>query len=217
MRKTLLAPMLAAVLFAAGCSSTSSGPNGGPGASAAKPAAPEIKYETGRLAFQNMLASSHLWAPDAEPIELASSNYTSTEQENTADSLGYGGKSAHWRAVFASPARGQMKPWVWSGGGKDQSAGITPGSEDVWSAGNSSTRTFNINFLKIDTSQAYDVAEKHGGAKFTKEQMPVNYSLEWDPRASRLYWHVMYGKNRNSPDLDVVVDASSGEYVRIQK
>ena len=99
------------------------------------------------------------------------------------------------------------------------SAGITPGSEDSWSATNSSTEPFQLVYLKFDSDQALATAQKHGGTAQLKKtaDLPVNFRLNWEPRKTMLVWHVVYGQSINDPQLDVVVDATTNQYVRVEK
>lgn len=215
MSKIVLLLVLAVTLVVAGCTSY---PSNDGAKNPSEPPKPEVKYMTGRLALQNLLAAGRLWTADSQPVRLTSETYVSSSEKSPSDDmLGKDGKSSHWRALFASAARQQMKPYAWSGGGGDSKPGIMPGSEDQWSASNSSTRPFDLNFLKTDSSQAYEVAQKHGGSDAKYKSVPVNYSLEWDHSTSKLLWHVLYGKNSNEPDLHVVIDATSGAFFKIQK
>jgi len=74
-------------------------------------------------------------------------------------------------------------------------------------------------FLKQDSDAAYAAAQKHGGDKLVKKDkdQPVTYLLDWDPRASKLVWHVSYGTSRRDAKLTVDVDATTGEYIRTEK
>lgn len=162
------------------------------------------EFETGRFALQKMLPSARLWASDAEPIELES---TPTSQDN-----GQGGKSASWRTVFGSRSRGKSEPFTWSGMA-DAERKIDHGVEDTFNPNNRSTQPFDLNFLKIDTDQAYDVAQKHGGKEVTEKdpKTQVTYLLQWNAQAGELEWHVMYADHTR---LTVLVDASTARYLR---
>jgi hypothetical protein len=162
------------------------------------------EFETGRFALQKMLPSARLWAPDAEPIQLESSP--------TSKDSGQGGKSANWRAVFGSPSRGKSEPFTWSGMA-DAPRKIDHGVEDTFNPNNRSTQTFDLNFLKIDTDQAYDVAQKHGGKEITEKdpKTQVTYLLQWNAQAGELEWHVMYADHTR---LTVLVDATTARYLR---
>ena len=179
----------------------------------AKPAPRQAEYETGREAFQKMYLTAHSWAPDAQPFRLQS-------QFSRGASVGPG-QAGLWRASFASPAKRMMKMFVWSGlvGADAPEAGITFSAEDSWSPSNTSTQVFNPGFLKIDSDKAYEIAEKNGGGKLTKAnpQQPVFFLLDWDPSKNQLLWHVIYGESQDDAKLRIAVNASTGEFERVEK
>ena len=97
--------------------------------------------------------------------------------------------------------------------------GINPGAEDGFSASNAFTRPFNLVYLKVDSDKAFEVAQQHGGSALLKKNpdLPVNYVLDWDPRRSELIWHVIYGTGLEDAKLRVAVNATSGDFLRIEK
>ena len=98
MKKFLMA-MLALVLMA-GCSSEPSKP-----VQTEKPQPKPPEFLTGRAAFQKLFIAAHGWARDPQPYRI--------ESVLTADSKGKDGKSAVWRAFFASPSQKGVKPYAW--------------------------------------------------------------------------------------------------------
>jgi len=168
-----------------------------------KPQPPEAL--TGRSAFQRLYVSAHGWASDARPYQLQSQVF--------GDNKGTDGKAPIWRAAFASPAQHSSKPYMWSGVDSPDapSRGVSPGAQDSYSPNNA----FDVNFLKIDSDKAYEVAQKHGGDKISGA--PVTYLLDWAPGGNTLVWHVIYGPSRNDAKLVVDVDATTGEFVRKEK
>ena len=180
---------------------------------AAKPAAKEAQFETGRTAFQKMFLAARLWAPDVRPFRLQS--------QFTADAPTAEGKAGLWRASFASPSKRMMKLFAWSGlvGTDAPEQGISFSAEDSWSASNSSTVPFDIAFLKVDSDKAYEVAQKNGGDKLTKRdpKQPVIFQLAWDASKNQLVWHVLYGENPTETKLRIAVDATSGNFIRVEK
>ena len=173
----------------------------------AKPAAAAPQYETGRLAFQKMYVAARGFAPDVQPFRLQSSY--------TKDSPVAEGKAGIWHASFASPSKRELKSYTWSGvSGPDMpDLGVSHGTEDEYNPANSSTRVFDIIFLKVDSDKALKVADEHGGAALMKKdpKQPVNFLLDWNGK--NLVWHVIYGESRNNAPLVIDVDASSGLYV----
>ena len=201
--KKLATTFLAAALLAslAGCTSSN------------KPAPPpkeEPKTEllTGRIAFQKMFVAARGWARDAQPYRI--------ESYITADAKGHDGKAALWRASFGSPSMRATKPWVWSGSIAPDapSRGVNPGTEDSYSPANASTKIFDSLFLKVDSDQAFTTAQKHGGDKVLEKapDTPVTYVCDWNHNTNELVWHVIYG-----PKLRVAVNASAGEFLRVEK
>jgi hypothetical protein len=180
---------------------------------AAKPAPKETVQDTGRQAFQYLYATARMWAPDGRPYRLQSDLIKGT--------TGQDGKAAVWRSGFASGARRSLKAIVWSGSHSDDAPafGVSSGVEDTYSPGNSSTQVFDLVYLKIDSDKAYEVAQEHGGQKLLKKdpKQPVIYLLDWDPRESRLLWHVIYGTGPEDAKLRIAVNATTGVYVRTEK
>jgi hypothetical protein len=160
---------------------------------------------SGRSAFQKLFIAAHGWAPDARPFQLQS--------RVIGDNNGKDGKAAIWSGSFASETQRSSKPYLWSGVDSPDapSRGVSPGSKDSYVPNN----VFDVNFLKIDSDKAYEVAQKHGGDKVGDN--PVTYLLDWNRMGNNLIWHVIYGASRNEAKLVVDVDATTGEFIRKEK
>jgi hypothetical protein len=178
-------------------------------------AKPEVKGPdliTARSALQKVYVAARGWNQDAKPYRVESSV--------TSDGNGHDGKSAVWRGSFASATQRSEKSYTWSGSAADgaPSRGVNPGIEDSYSASNSSTQVFDVAFLKIDSDQALATAQKHGGDKIMEKapDTPVIYVCDWNHNTNQLIWHVTYG-GREAPKLTVAVNASTGEFIRVEK
>jgi hypothetical protein len=207
--KKLLGAMLALLLLSlAGCTSEPSKPAQ---TEAPKPKTPE--FETGRMAFQKTYIAARGWARDAQPYRL--------ESQITSDSKGKDGKADVWRATFASPSGRSAKPYIWSGtdAADAPSRGVSPGNEDSYTPSNSNTQVFDIAFLKVDSDQAFDTAQKHGGDKLLEKapDTPILYILDWNHVTNQLVWHVIYGSSPDTAQLRVEVNASNGDFLRTAK
>src|ERR1700756_4727581 len=209
-RNSILPAVVAVVLLAlmSGCSSESNKP--------AEPETPEKKGPdliTARSAIQRMYIAARGWNADARPYRL--------EAVATSDGNGHDGKWAVWRAGFASPAQRSEKGYTWSGSAADGAPprGNHPGPGDSYSASNPSTQVFDMAFLKIDSDQAFETAQKHGGDKVLEKapDTPVTYVCDWNHNTNELVWHVIYGANREEAKLTVSVNASTGEFIRVEK
>jgi hypothetical protein len=200
-RRTSWLISIAALLLLSGCEDSKPAAVGA-GANPAKTS----EFETGRFALQKMLPSARLWAGDAAPVQLSS---TATTASN-----GHDGKSANWSAVFASPSRQKAEPFLWTGMA-DAERKVDHGVEDSYNPANLSTQTWDVNFLKVDTDQAFAVAQQHGGKQLLEKepQLGVNYQLDFNKFANQLRWHVIYGGNGSMGRLTVVVDASTGQFI----
>jgi len=199
---------LLAFLWSAGCSSEPAKP-----AQAEKPQPKPTEFETGRVAFQRLYVAAHGWARDAQGFRV--------ESQLPADSKGKDGKADVWRASFASPSQRSVKPYIWSGtdAADAPSRGVSPGTEDTYSPSNSSTQVFDIGFLKVDTDKALETAQKHGGDKVLEKNpdTPVIYVLDWSGTTNELIWHVIYGTSRDDAKFRVAVNATSGDFIRVEK
>jgi hypothetical protein len=211
-RGSLYAGLSAAAVIAVLAMLTACSDSGKP----AEPAKPEVKGPeliTARSAFQKLYIAARGWNPDAKPYRL--------EAIATSDGNGHDGKWAIWRCSFASAAQRSAKTFTWSGSAADgaPSRGVNPGTEDSYSASNSSTQVFDMAFLKIDSDQAFTTAQKHGGDKILEKtaDTPVIYVCDWNHNTSELTWHVIYGSSREGAKLTVAVNASTGEFIRVEK
>ncbi len=207
-----LSPLFLLLAALIGCESkpANNATNSSTAAEAPKPKT--AQYKTGREAFQNAYIAAHNWAPDAKPFRL--------ESQYTPDAPVAEGKAGIWRASFGSVSRKGMESFQWTGiVDPNTEQGISHGSEDSYSPTNTSTETFDIAFLKVDSDKAYEVAEKHGGEKLTKAdaKVPVFFVLDWDHQKGKLLWHVLYGSNGDDSKLRVAVDATDGSFYRIEK
>jgi hypothetical protein len=206
MKKLLMIMGIFALLTLAGCTSEPTKP-------AEKPQPKPAEFLTGRGAFQQLYVDARGWARDAQPFQLQS--------QVTADSKGKDGKSDLWRAVFASPSQHSAKPYMWAGSDAIEgvSRGLTPGPEDSYNPSNAFTQVFEAVYLKVDSDKALEVAQKHGGDKLLAKSpdIPVFYLLDWSRSENSLIWHVIYGSSRGDAKLTVDINASSGEFVRVEK
>ncbi len=190
------------------CSSDNNKP-----AEEAKPEPKGPELITARSAFQKLYVAARGWNLDAKPYRI--------ESVASSDGNGHDGKWAIWRGSFASATQRSEKTYTWSGSAADgaPARGINPGTEDSYSASNASTQVFDMAFLKIDSDQAEQVAQKHGGDKILEKapDTPVIYICDWNHNTNELTWHVIYGAAREGAKLTVAVNASTGEFIRVEK
>ncbi len=205
--KSFFAAVLLSVLL---CGCTSSAPL--KPAEQAKPAAKPPELLTSRAAFQKVYIAARSWAPDARPFRLSS--------EPAKDAPGSDGKAGVWRGSFASVSRRAVKPFLWSGLSSPDAPerGISMGTEDTFNPSNTSTQPFDAGYFKNDSDKAFEVAQAHGGKKLLDKtpDLTIAYDLDWRPAKNELLWHVIYGPS-SEPKLRIAVDATTGEFVRVEK
>jgi hypothetical protein len=206
-RRLLLAIPLAILALLMACNSNA------PKTPEAKPEPKGPELLTARAAFQKLFIAARNYAADVKPFRI--------ESTPTSDSNGHDGKSAIWQTSSASATHHGVKPFIWSGSTAPDapSRGVSPGNEDVYNPGNASTQVFDVAFLKVDSDQAFAVAQKHGGEKILEKDpaTPVIYVCDWNHNTNELVWHVIYGSSRDNAKLTVAVNASTGEFIRVEK
>jgi hypothetical protein len=204
---TAIAAALVLLALLAGCESNTPKP------AQAKPEPKPPEQLTGRSAFQKTFIAARNYAADVKPFRI--------ESTPSPDGNGRDGKSAIWRASFASVIQHGVKPFFWSGSNAPDapSRGVSPGNEDSYNPNNASTQTFDPAFLKVDSDQAFAEAQKHGGDKILEKDpaTPVIYICEWNHNTNELTWHVIYGGSRETAKLTVAVNASTGAFIRVEK
>jgi hypothetical protein len=200
--------VIALLALLTSCSSDSNKP-----AEEAKPEPKGPELITARSAFQKVYVAARGWNLDAKPYRI--------ESVASSDGNGHDGKWAIWRGSFASATQRSEKTYTWSGSAADgaPARGINPGTEDSYTASNASTQVFDMAFLKIDSDQAEQVAQKHGGDKILEKapDTPIIYVCDWNHNTNELTWHVIYGAAREGAKLTVAVNASTGEFIRVEK
>jgi hypothetical protein len=171
------------------------------------------EYLSGREAFQELFVSAHAVAGDVKPYRMVSSY--------TKGSPATEGKAGLWRADFASPSKNMSKTFSWSGlsGPGAPERGVSHGADDTYNPGNTTTHIFDTQFLRVDTDEAFKVAQQHGGEKLTRADpnQPIFYTLDFDARQNQLIWHVVYGSSQFDAKLNVLVDATSGRFLHEEK
>jgi hypothetical protein len=211
MRHFMQPGAIAAILMLALLAGCNSNPPATAPQAKAEPKPPELL--TGRAAFQKTFIAARNYAADVKPFRI--------ESTPSVDGNGLDGKSAIWRASFASAIQHGVKPFFWSGSNAPDAParGVSPGNEDTYNPNNASTQVFDPAFLKVDSDQAFAEAQKHGGDKILEKDSttPVIYVCDWNHNTNELIWHVIYGASRETAKLTVAINASTGVFVRVEK
>jgi hypothetical protein len=211
--KKLPIPVVALILVVmnllTGCESPKPASGGQPAGAASAPTQPKPpSLYTGLQAFGCVNGLAQKWASDVIPVRL--------ESQVNSEANGQNGKATVWTAGFISPSRGMFKLFTCSGSRLPDAPpyGPSAGTEQAYGP-DVPALGFQPLFLKIDSDQAYTVAQEHGGANLTKKNpdQPVTYFVLWNSKQHALHWYVMYGKDKASSVGTGVVNALTGAYV----
>jgi hypothetical protein len=71
----------------------------------------------------------------------------------------------------------------------------------------------------VDSDKALETAQKHGGDKLLEKSpdTPIVYVLDWSRATNELIWHVIYGGTRDDAKLIVDINATTGDFIRVEK
>jgi hypothetical protein len=203
MRRNCFGTLLALpLLLLVGCSE--------PPKKAEKKKEPEKPPEpiTARSAFQQIFASARTWAPDAQILRIANIRVEGVKDQ--------GGKCGAWQAILVSPSRARQKMFTYSvvEGPGNLHKGVF-GTPDEPYTQRGQAKPFLIAALKVDSDQAFETAMKKG-ADYAKKHpdMPVSFLLELTPQNQNPTWRILWGESVSTSNYSIVIDASTGEYLR---
>ena len=162
---------------------------------------------TGRQAYQQMYIAARSWAPDCQPLQLASIHLERTKFPT--------GKAEGWQCVFVSLGRGRARSYTWATVETQGSLhkGVFAGQEESYSP-NRQLAPFLTSAIKVDSGEAYDTAMTKS-TEFAKklEGKPVSFRLEQTPRFPDVAWRIFWGESVSSSEYTVFVDATTGQFL----
>jgi len=162
---------------------------------------------TGRQAFQRMYPQARGWAPDAQPLQIASLNLAQLKTD--------AGKAGAWQVIFVSPSRGKAKTYTYSAleGDGNLHEGVFGGLEEDYTARGDSS-PFQIAAIKVDSDEAYKTAAEKSAEYLNKNpDKPVMFLMELTKRFPDVTWRVVWGASVGTSDYSVFVDGSTGQYL----
>lgn len=165
-----------------------------------------IEPVSGLHALYQMYTPAHAWADDIEILKYTSIDLTEVKREP--------GKAPAWQAVFVSPSLRKARPWTFSvyEASVTLHEGLFPESPQDWAG---EGKPFAIQTVRIDTDSAWETALKHG-AEYNRKNpdMPITYTLTMDEGNSPL-WRVIWGRSVGQSGFSVLVNAETGDFVRV--
>ena len=181
-----------------------------PACSSAPPPKPAVEKPaepiTGLHALYQMYTSARAWAQDLQILHYSSINVREVKRQD--------GKAAAWQVVFVSQALMQSKTYTFSvyEASATLHQGLFSEAPQAWSGGG---KPFLIEAAKIDTDKAWEVALKHGAEYNSKNPaVPISYTLGIET-GNDPDWRVIWGETAGQSSFSVLVDASTGEFLKI--
>jgi hypothetical protein len=161
---------------------------------------------TGLHALYQLYTSARAWAQDLQILRYSSINIPEVQREP--------GKAAAWQVVFVSQALAKSRTYTISvyEASATLHKGIFPEAPQAW-LGNG--KPFLIETAKVDTDKAWEMALKHGEDYNSKNpKTPISYTLGMDSGNDPV-WRIIWGQSAGESSFSVLVDASTGNFMRI--
>ena len=185
-------------MWAAGCSDEAKTP-----AKKAK----AVEPVTGQSALFRMFQVARSWAPDVQILKMNSIHLT--EVPNVA------GKAGAWQATFTSATMSAARPYTYSVIESEGNLheGVFAGQQESWSG--PATKPFLIAGVKVDTDAAHKTAMGQAGEAQKKDpNQTISFLLERQEGSVNPAWRVIWGESAGTSSFSVLVDASTGEYLK---
>ncbi|MGA2433913.1 MAG: hypothetical protein ABSG25_01370 [Bryobacteraceae bacterium] len=158
-------------------------------------------------AVGQMYITARAWAGDAMLLNMANIDLKDVKSE--------GGKAGAWECTFVSPSRHRSRRYTYSvSESNGLSKGVANSPEDSWS-GESKNVPFTLQYFKTDATAAYATAMKKSADYVTKHpDSPMKFILTSSSHYGNPQWRVVWGDSIQTSNYSVVVDATTGEYVK---
>jgi hypothetical protein len=186
----------AGVLVLAGCSEE-------PTATVKKKAEPV----TGQTALYRMYQVARSWAPDAEVLKMNSIHLTEVPPVR--------GEAGAWQASFTSASKSAQRTYTYSVVESEGNLheGVYPGPEESWSG--PAAQPFVVGGVKVDTDAAYKKAlAKAADYNARNAKQTISFELGKQESSENPVWRVIWGESAGTSGLSVLVDATTGDYIK---
>jgi hypothetical protein len=174
---------------------------------------PEVKAKkkvepvTGQTALYRMYQVARSWAPDAEVLKMNSIHLTEVPAIR--------GEAGAWQAEFTSAAKSAQRSYTYSVVESEGNLheGVFPGPEQSW--GGPGAQAFMVGAAKVDTDAAYQKAlTKAGEYNSNNSKQTISFELGKQEGSENPVWRVIWGESAGTSGLSVLVDATTGEYIK---
>jgi hypothetical protein len=161
---------------------------------------------TGLHALYQLYTSARAWAQDLQILRYSSINIPEVQHED--------GKAPAWQVVFVSQALAKSRTYTLSvyEASATLHQGIFPEAPQDWPGAG---KPFLLEAAKVDTDKAWDTALQHGRDYNSKNpKTPISWTLGMD-NGNDPAWRVIWGQSAGESSFSVLVDASTGDFIKI--
>jgi hypothetical protein len=162
---------------------------------------------TGQTALYRMYQVARSWAPDAEVLRMNSIHLTEVPTVR--------GEAGAWQAEFTSGGKSSQRSYTYSVVESEGNLheGVFPGPEESWAG--PATQPFVVGGVKVDTDAAYKKALTKAGEYDAKNaKQTISFELGKQEGSENPVWRVIWGESAGTSGLSVLVDATTGEYIK---
>jgi hypothetical protein len=165
---------------------------------------------SGQNAYYRMYGLAKGWAPDVQAYQCEPVRMNALPEKD--------GRFPAWKCSFVSESKRQMKTYSYSViEGEGLYKDVFAGHDESYSGPRGQNVPFPILALKIDTDAAIETA-KGKSAEYMKKNpdLPITPVLEKTKELGNAVWRVYWG-NPATSNYSVLVDASTGEYIKTMR
>jgi hypothetical protein len=162
---------------------------------------------TGQTALYRMYQVARSWAPDAEVLKMNSIHLTEVPTVR--------GEAGAWQAEFTSASKSAERTYTYSVVESEGNLheGVFPGPEQSW--GGPASQPFMVGVVKVDTDAAYHKALSRASEYNAKNsKQTISFELGKQEGSENPVWRVIWGESAGTSGLSVLVDATTGEYIK---
>ena len=166
----------------------------------------------GRFALYQMFNAGRGWSGDIQVLRLNSIDLRDVKPER--------GKAAAWQTTFVSPQLGRARSYTYSviEAEGNLHKGVFAGLEEGWSGARPTAKPFLIAAVRTDSDEVLATALKHA-ADYEKKNpgKPISFLLECTEPFPDPVWRVIWGESVGTSNFSVLIDASTGIYLRTMR
>ena len=169
-----------------------------------------IEPVSGQNAYYKMYGAAKAWAPDVQAYRCDPVRLNAVADKD--------GRFPAWKCSFVSESKRAMKTYSYSViEGEGLFKDVFAGHDESYTGPRGQNLPFPILALKIDTDVAIATA-KSKSAEYIKKfpDMPLTPILERTKETGDAVWRIYWG-NPATSNYSVLVDASTGAYVRTMR